>query len=575
MSKPDADPSKQHSGVFLKSATYQRNRHRKSIYKVVDDLRMEKYRRFPLIWLEERLGEQRTDYEWSKIDEALYKKHKWDGDEDPLANAWQELAKGNWVAIEAATGTSKTFFAARVALWYLDVYEDSLVITSAPKEDQLKLHLWAEITKIAYKFKKIRPKSKMMKLRLKVDNSVEEEEFNEMEQDKSESWQAIGFVAGAGSEEESATKAQGFHRERMLIIIEETPGMRAAVMTAFQNTSTGDNNLILAMGNPDNEFDELHRFGERKRVKDFRISAYDYPNVVLKRAAFPGAVGIDSIEDRRDTYGEKSPMFLSRIRGISPAQSENSLIKVDWITQCIGINPINTEDSYNAVGVDVANSEDGDKAAVAYGEGPSLQFVKEFQCPNATDLAYNLMYNDWEMQEQEERMLGKTIERYGIEPVDDWEIAPECIGVDAVGVGVATVNALQEVGYNCTAIQGGPWKEVIPEDDNVDPPKPLYEFMSLRVQMWWELREDLRHRRISIDLPEEPESEAMLRQITRELTTPQWVQRGNKITIEKKEEIKKRLHGKSPNVGDCIVYWNWMRKGYRMMGGEMPLKGGV
>jgi hypothetical protein len=36
-------------------------------------------------------------------------------------------------------------------------------------------------------------------------------------------WLAVGFVAGVKADEASSTKAQGFHAEHMLMIIEETP----------------------------------------------------------------------------------------------------------------------------------------------------------------------------------------------------------------------------------------------------------------------------------------------------------------------------------------------------------------
>ncbi|MDR3678901.1 MAG: hypothetical protein P4L41_02970 [Flavipsychrobacter sp.] len=60
------------------------------------------------------------------------------------------------VAIEAATGTGKTFTLSRIVLWFLDVYEDSLVVTTGPGESQLKHNLWAEIEKFKDKFKRLR-----------------------------------------------------------------------------------------------------------------------------------------------------------------------------------------------------------------------------------------------------------------------------------------------------------------------------------------------------------------------------------------------------------------------------------
>ncbi len=500
------------------------------------------YRKDPLFWLQHRFKENPLDFEWSKRE--AYTGHKWDGSVDPLAQAWRALAEGNWVAIEAATGTSKTYMLSRIVFWFLDVYKDSLVVTSAPKQDQLKLHLWSELSKAFYKFKKVRPDAEMFKLRLKADNSTPDDEDDP---DLSDSWQAVGFVAGTDADEASATKAQGFHRKNMLIITEETPGMPTPVMTAFKNTSTGGNNLILAVGNPDNELDNLHKFSLLSNVKRFRISAYDYPNVVEDNEVIPGAVTRASIQRRLVEYGENSPMYLSRVRGMSPKQSSDSLIKLEWIEQCLEAIE---EEGAGAAGVDVANSENGDKAAVAWGMGNVLTRIDEFYCPNATHLAYNLIYNAAQRME-----LG--YKDYSIPSMEDMQVDYRYVGVDAVGVGVATVNGFIDQSMPIQALQGGHWEEVIPVDEQG---KFMYRFGTLRAQMYWELREDLRNRRIKIKIADKAAYDSLIS----ELIIPKFSTSSAHIAVERKDEIKKRMGGKSPNVADAVVYWNWARKGYRI-----------
>ena len=58
-------------------------------------------------------------------------------------------------------------------------------------------------------------------------------------------------------------------------------------------------------------------------------------------------------------------------------------------------------------------------------------------------------------------------------------------------------------------------------------------------------------------------SDEILQALMKELATIRYELRENAITIEKKDKIIKRL-GKSPNLADCVMYWNWMRKGYRI-----------
>jgi len=395
------------------------------------------------------------------------------------------------------------------------------------------------------------------------------------EADLSSSWQAVGFIAGAGTEEDSATKAQGFHRKDMLIIIEETPGVKLSLMTAFKQTSVGGHNLLQALGNPDSKLDALHQFCVLDRVKNFRISAYDYPNVVLAKDVFPGAVTQDSIDNRLKEYGEDSPLFKSRVRGMSPSQAKDSLIMLEWIEQCIGLDiPLKGN---NALGVDVANSEEYDKAALAWMTGNRLMHVEEFQCPNATHLAYNTVWGP-------EKLHNAGYQDFGTRKISQYKVTDQFIGIDVVGVGVATYNAYIDNALKLKAVvglSGGAWKEAIPIDPStIDPKdpekkgKPMYTFYDLRTQMYWELREDLRNKRISIHITDE----LLLLQIKNELVAPKWSSDRGYIKVESKEFIKKRLGGKSPNVADAIAYVNWVRKGYRVKvikKGAMPFIGGL
>jgi hypothetical protein len=517
---------------------------------------MHRYRSDPAAWLVERFGEDIKSIKWSEYPE--YKNHNWDGTTDPLWTAWNFLAHQRWVGVESASSTGKTYTLARIVFWFLDVYENALVVTSAPKRDQLMLHLWSEISRAFKKFKRIRPYAEMTTLRLRVDSR----QTDDAEGDEN-SWMATGFVAGVKANEDSTTKAQGFHRENMLIITEETPGMPGPTLKAFTTTSTGENNLILAVGNPDSIVDPLHRFitDFRSKVEHVIISGLDHPNVKLGREVVPGAITRGSNKLKLDAYGEDNFFYQSRVRGICPAQSTDSLIRLEWIEQCI-IGSDKYEDipddwSSNALGVDVANSETGDKACLAWGQRNTLINLHEFHCPNANHLAHNVIYDDLYLQEN-----GYTV--YHTDKTGNYDIMPENIGVDAVGVGVGTINAFKDEGYDVKPLQGGPDKEAIPLDQQE---KPLWNFTTLRSQMYWQARQDLQHRKVKISITDRQ----ILNELKTELITPKYVSRQSGIVVESKESIKKRMGNKSPNKADSFVYWNWVRVDRKNTLGEMPI----
>ncbi|HZW38545.1 MAG TPA: hypothetical protein VFF33_04520 [Ignavibacteriaceae bacterium] len=409
------------------------------------------------------------------------------------------MVNKKWVGVESATGTGKTFIGALITFWFIECFPNSIVVTTAPKQEQLSLHLWKEIRNLYPLFNK----GELLKLRLRLnygnDNRI-----------------ALGFAAGIKADEESATKAQGFHAENMLIILEETPGIPMSVITALQNTCTSSNNLMLAFGNPDNQLDNLHRFCMLDNVEHIIISAFDHPNVVCKNSLLiPGAASMEGINRMKVRYGEESPLYLSRARGISPMQSIDSLIQVEW---CIDAKDNEYMDGDYALGVDAANSETGDKAAIALGKGNKLIEVNAFQCPDSG-------------------ILGKRdIVRY----MNDYKISADKVGVDGIGVGAGTINALKEINIKVVNILSASSPVKINSAEN---------FINLRSQMYWQLREDLRLKRIII--PNDNE-------LITDLTSIKWFLRNGKIAIEPKEEIKKRI-GRSTNKGDAVVYWNWVR----------------
>jgi len=515
------------------------------------DYKYKRYRNDPMAWLVERFKEPGTTIKWSDWDEKLYGKHVWDGTPDPFLAACNGLVSHKGVGIESATGTGKTYFLSRVVYWFLDCFPDSLVVTTAPKEKQLKSILWSEISKSFNSFKRIRPNAELYSLRLLPDGKrvhmrdMKDEELKDMHQ-------AIGVTAGVKADEESATKMQGFHRKYMLFIIEEAAGVALPIITAIKNTCTGVDNKMLAVGNPDSVVDSLHQFCELPYILSIRISGYDHPNVVLGKDVIPGAVTQESLDIRKLEYGDESNFFKSRGRGLAPLQSTDSLIKYDWVKQCSPIMdaeakniPVDTA-SANALGIDVANSTAGDKAATAWGKDNKLNYLVEFQCPNANDLANNVV-------EEDDKLRADKKQVYNLPKIRDWEIPHECIGVDAVGVGVGTVNEFKNLDIDVKGLQGGQDDTQIPLDAEE---KPLYEFSSLRAQMYWQLRQDLMKKQVVININDK----MLVDKLIKQLIDIKYKTSNRSIVVESKEDVKKRIGGESPNLADAVVYWNWVRK---------------
>lgn len=454
---------------------------------------------------------------------AGYGAHTWDGTRDPLVAVLEALARGEDVGVESATGTGKSYECAGIVLWFLGCWEGARTFTFAPKEDQLRLFMWAEIGRMWPRFARWFPDAELLDLEIRMSPKPEHA-----------LWGAHGYAVGVRAGEDSATKAQGMHAEHMLLVYEETPGIPLPVLMAGENTTTGSHNLRLAVGNPDHQQDTLHQFCTSPGVTSIRISAYDHPNVVTGREMIPGAVTVKSLERRVAKYGEGSRMVLSRVRGLSPSEADDALIRAEWVRAAQARYP---EARYRvglpAWGVDVANSEHGDKGAVARWLGACLLEVAAKPCPDANVLGA-------EVVAEAKATKGGS---------------PRHVGIDSVGVGAGAVNEAKRLGFLAQALNGGAGAKLPtvdePEDVSGDRKRVVNEerFYNLRAQMWWQMREDLQHGRIALPADDE---------LLRDLISPAFETRNGRILVEAKEEIVRRL-GRSPNKGDAAVYGNWVR----------------
>jgi phage terminase large subunit len=470
------------------------------------------YQTDPIGWIVKHLGVPREALVWSEAIKGTG--HQWDGTPDPLVRVATALAEWEDVGVESGTSTGKTYFLACIVLWFVACWRGARVFTLAPKEDQLRLHAWMEIGKLWPRFKEHFPSAELTDLRIRMDGTDE--------------WGAWGYSVAVKAGEESATNAQGMHAEHMLLIYEETPGIHPAVLMAGENTCTAPHNIRMAVGNPDHQADPLHQFCLSPGVSHVRISALDHPNVVLDDSVIPGAVSTKSVERRRKRYGEDSRLYGSRVRGLSPLEAEEALIRWLWCEEAARrYSTPNLRQGSGALGVDVANSENGDKAAISRWQGAVLLEVVSFPCPDALQLGIRVAAE-----------MGAA------------QIKADRVGVDSVGVGAATVNKLRELRHYVDALNGGARAKPSVSEEAVTPILEVEKFNNLRSQMWWQMRMDLQHGRIA--LPDD-------RELFADLCTPTWEPKNGVIQVESKEAISKRL-GRSPDKGDAAVYGNWVRQ---------------
>ena len=510
---------------------------------------LELYRKDPLLWYERRWQGDPRHFKWSGYP-CYANKTRWDGDRDPLLKAWNSIAQSRNTGVESATGTGKTYWAAILTLWFLDVYRSGQVVLVGPSEGHLKAHYWAYMQELKHRFLELHPTAKFYdSVLMRVDDG---DPFGGR-------WSVWAKTAQRNAGAMSTTGMQGTHGRDMLHIIEEAAGASQADMDAVINTSTGQNNPILALGNPNSTTDSLHQFCKRPGTVHVVISALDHPNVVCGVEVMGGAVTRRSVQDRRGENGENvgTNFFKSRVRGRSPEQGEKAAFRHEWFEMCLqaGADPRVREEAekmrYGSLGLDVARSVAGDEAAACWGRGRLLEGASSFQCPNASDLAVNVVNGQaWA------KANGKH--SYPLPWMREYPLLASMIGVDFTGVGTATVEMFRHLRFEVVPLEGAakPWdtgrkvynpvtKQMLPEAS----------YVNLRAQMAWQLSDDMRLARVAFS----PSTREFVMRAAKQASAMEEVWSNNKKGITGKDKLKELFAGKSPNELDALMMWNWVR----------------
>lgn len=222
------------------------------------------------------------------------------------------------VAVASAHGIGKSFLAARVVAWFIASSPPGVAraVTTAPTGDQVRGILWHEIN------------SAHARGRLPGRTSQLE-------------WWIEGYQVAVGRKpaDYSPTAFQGYHADRLLVLIDEACGVPENIWTAADSLATTDNSRMLAIGNPDDpgsHFAQICKPGSGWYV--LNISVFDSPNFTGE--AVPDHVrrlltGQAWVDDKRRIWGEDSPLWTSKVMGEFPEVGDDTLIAPGWIRRAV------------------------------------------------------------------------------------------------------------------------------------------------------------------------------------------------------------------------------------------------
>lgn len=481
------------------------------------EIRRRRWREDPAAWAAERLGD-----------------HLWTGQVRIL----RSVKAHRKTAVATCHGVGKSFSAAEVASWWLDIHKpgEAFVITTAPTQPQVRIILWKEIGR-AHQRGNLLGRVNQTEWKVRIGQREET------------------IAIGRKPSDYSPASFQGVHAPYVLVIVDEANGVRGNLWEAFDAVTVNEDSRLLAIGNPDDptgEFFEACKPGSGWHV--IHISAFDSPNftgeelppdvlkqlishtyVEEKRRKWAPSwtwVGSRCVPPEGSSLEDTHPFWQSKILGQFPVQTAaGSLIPLSWIraAQERTLRPVGV----NELGLDVGASEDGDPTCLGHRRGPVFRVLYEERQPDTMKSTGRLI------QHLQMPNLGATRAK-----------------VDYIGVGRGVVDRSREQGLPVHPIQVGEkstvlsclrckheWDELLAGTD-VCPQCGSQDYMrvyaNLLSQLWWMVRGLFEVGEIDIDPTDEDLAEQLL--------SLRWEPNS------KGQIVVKYGDGPSPNRADALMF---------------------
>ena len=442
-------------------------------------LNAHRYRTDPVGWAKERLG---VDL-WSKQQE--------------IAAA---VVDAPHVAVRSCHSAGKSFLAATLAAWWVDVHppKDTLVVTTAPTGDQVKLVIWGELSK-AHEAGNLPGVITTGNQIWRIGNDVV----------------AVGRKPADSPDEAQAMQTfQGLHRKYLLVILDEACGIDPYLFNGAYTLATDPvNHRILAIGNPD---DPTSYFAEAcapdspwRRIK---IAADDTPNFTGEQFTGGSLLTPQWVENqqRMPGWNRGGAMFTSKILAEFPDSSVDTLISRTLLdrahqTEHSGIAP-------GCYSIDIGgDGPNADHTVIYRNRGGVIRLEDEW---SGLDTVQTV-----------DRVRRLVPAPAGCPP----------IVVDTNGIGMGVRDQLRAAGYRVVSFKGGEK----PVGDLGYAPE---HFVNRRAEVFWALRDKIEKGLIDLDRDDLDLSKELLQIKWKVVGTD-----GKKIQMESKD-----LMVSSPDRADAV-----------------------
>lgn len=399
-----------------------------------------------------------------------------------------------YTAVKSGNSVGKSHVVARLVLLFLIAFPDSYVITTATTFTQLDKILWSEISR-QYNSCAYPIGGDLLSMELRF----------------APQWRAFGISP------REAVNVQGYHRPKVLIIMDEAGGVRDELNESFKSLMTPGGAKQLKIGNPTVPSGHFHEsFTKHAELyKRITISAFDSPNVKEGRDVIPGLVTSEWIEERRIDWGEGTPLWQAFVLGEFPEQDADALISLLLVRN--GIDNIRLPaGGPTAIGCDVARSDRGDETTIALYKDSSIKILDAYQGKDTMKTAGLLL---------------------------NYSKLYKCkVGIDDIGIGGTLGDRAAEMGVQMIRFIAGTTA------------RNRQRYADVTAEAWYMIRDSLQQE--MLNLPDDPK---LIAQLTGRRSI---LKSTGQLALESKADMKARGL-KSPDRADAAAIAIWTAQDQR------------
>ena len=407
-------------------------------------------------------------------------------------NILQSVRDNRRTAVRSCHGIGKTFTAATCALWWLYSFPESRVVTTAPTWSQVEKQLWHEIGRLHAKAA-FPLGGRCLTTDLKLDDGR--------------------YAVGLSTDPHRKEAFQGHHAPNLLLIFDEASGVPQPIYEAGEGYMTATGARWLMIGNPTQPGGEFFNAFHRAQVQysTLHVGFEDTPAFTGEKVSGKVAdslIGQAWVEERRQAWGEGSPMWEVRVEGNFPSGTDTTVISLAAVTEAQARDlPPNEDRDQGVVGCDVARFG-SDETVIATRVGDRVRIAKHY-------VGRDLMTTVGEILQVAKNLPCEGMPR---------------IVIDDDGVGGGVTDRLREQGYDVHPFRAGS-RAYTPS---------LYP--NRRSEAWFQVAEVLP----GLDLDGDE-------QLAADLTAPMYkLDSAGRRVVEPKDDTKKRI-GRSPDRADAVL----------------------